>query len=189
MRPTEKLMCSAMTAARTLEPNARYVKSSAYHEAGHAVVAILDDMPVIDVRLAERSEIEAARRARLPYFNRGEVRIDACRASWWDGVYTIAGPVADARYRHWSLLSVLLAGGAQDLADAREAATPRLRPDLTSEQIKQEIGRGINEYVRLARQLVSKEWRWIVRVADALLQRGRLTGREVKRLSGRRVRA
>lgn len=137
----------------------------AYHEAGHAVVRVALGLEPCPVEIRTDGTGLAHGTERLEHGDRWIIE----RQILW----TLAGPVAEARAARCSLISVFWGGGASDWAHARERlATPC--PYLND----------LDSYEQWARELVGEHWQGIERVAVALLERGRLDGSTVADLAG-----
>jgi hypothetical protein len=133
------------------------VTEDAFHEAGHAVIAHVLNVPVKRVTLkAVTSPLK---------------RVTA-RRRWKRAVIAFAGPVAEDRFQRYPPAEhPALWSSAWD-GDARNAAR-YLGADG-------DIVAAHREAVRLVRE----HWDAIERVADALAERGRLSGAEVDALIG-----
>ncbi|HEY3802253.1 MAG TPA: hypothetical protein VGL61_06575 [Kofleriaceae bacterium] len=145
----------------------RALKYVAYHEAGHAVVALAVGERIGRVWVDGR--IGSARV--LATDHPSQLAADFARA-----IALLAGPLAQARCQHVSvvLAMVMSSGPGGDCAKLRA-----LVPDLGAQESVE----------RSAIAVVRHEWRAISRVAEALLKRGSLTAAEVRGLrasAGRR---
>jgi len=134
---------------RPLKPK----RSVAYHEAGHAVAALLHD--VLD-------------HVEIGPFGGGHA---ACRESpndWVHAIITLAGPVAEARFSRRQARNILI---GQDDGDGSDYA--QARAVLHGDAIQ--IGRLIGE----TKLLVAEHWPTIEAVAEALLRRRQMCEAEV----------
>src|SRR5262249_1152265 len=129
----------------------------AFHEAGHAVIAHVLGAPVHHVTL--QAAITPLQRA-------------TARCRWKRALIALAGPAAEDRFqRHAPAEHAALWRSIWD-GDARNAARYLgVDGDVVAAH-------------RKAARLVREHWSAIERVADALAERGRLSGAEVGTLVG-----
>ena len=146
----------------------------AYHEAGHAAVALRLGVGVREVTIRPpTSDIELG-------FG------GTCRLDVGDGyatttqaiedhlTITLCGPVAEARINHIGLTTALTSTGRHDLDTAMRYIAGLGR-----------AARPFADYITLARVLVSDEWSAFERIARALRERGTLDGAAILDLARR----
>ena len=129
-----------------------------FHEAGHAVVAAALGTPI---KRASLGEVWTLVRFGCPHAQRDQA------------IIALAGAEAETKHCGYSLdrqAELWSVAWATDLASAVR--------DLDRAAIAPAIGQ--------ARQLVSEHWRSIEVVAQALLERGELTGDDIRALIGSR---
>jgi hypothetical protein len=162
---------------KALEPEFELV---AFHEAGHAVIDIVLDMPV------KRIQVEYCTARGGDTYVRGVVSVggpDPRSREEWDAVALacLAGPAAEHVWlrRH---------GGASE-GEAREivqaANTAQANSDLRA--VRSYLRRGsldIAEARAVARRMVVAEWPSITRVARAVIRNnGQMSGRKAERIA------
>jgi len=155
------------------------IPSAAYHEAGHAVVAVVLGMHVTVVSI-EAKGLPSAWRLRggvLADFDHegAENRDDAERAA-------TAGLAGEQAERLWSRLKpwrLVKSSRHASLAGDRAYVTEMLRPFIRNSAEKQ---RTIGRLKKAARILLEKHWNSVEVLAAKLAVRKALRGAEVKRL-------
>lgn len=147
--------------ARSGSATGTHSTTAAYHEAGHAVAAV-----VLGVRFDSVFVLGDSGRI-TPR------RVDGLPVRWPDdpatAVFTAAGPVAEARQARRSLFNVLCDGGAADYNDLG--------------------GHDVDAVIAHARQMLRQHWRAVESVAGALLERGILEESDVALLVSAAARA
>ncbi len=161
-------------------------KSIAYHEAGHAVAAVVLKRGVRNVTIRPRNDYAGRLLQRT-----GVTETSSHKALRKDLIITAAGPVAQARMSKCSTMRVL--GGVRASGD-REAIenmlnalgeftlTQEYYAPLGKEISVQDMTAGTRRAISEARSLLREHWPAVERVAKALLKHGRLTGTEVRAL-------
>jgi hypothetical protein len=144
--------------------NAKH-RATAYHEAGHAVVAYWLGFAIRSVTVLSGTH---------PLFKRltTEGRVD-CDADWVDAktrrdaqrclVFGVAGPIAEA-----------MASGPTGATDTDEFESCRLGADRW--------GIAFPAVERQTRAMLRRRWRAVKAVAEALMAEGTLTGTALKKL-------
>lgn len=180
---TRRSACSTVTAADSPDDDQRSMTSAqlkrhpdlrptAYHEAGHAIAALRSGFVVRSVDVV----YDGTRFGACNYDCEG-AKIDV-RA-----LCLLAGGAAERRYtgsRH-----------AYDAGDIDKLGAlfkkTLLDPDIPYANrragVDAERQRLVNEWYANAETFVEREWKWINRVADALMKRQRLSGDELKQLT------
>lgn len=131
----------------------RHLLAAAFHEAGHAVVAVVLDMPFDSVFIfGDWGRIDPRRENGRPI---------PWPADFRDAVMTAAGPVAEAKKMHRSLFNVSLDAGEDDFAYVESS------------------GHDPTEAVRQAKKLLRANWQAVEAVAGDLILRGLLLEAEV----------
>lgn len=162
-------------ADRMGRPTDRLLGFTAYHEAGHAVVArvLRRQLVLVSVR-PSRNRLGLVQCGRHPSFGRGATRNRSWR-TWTlerEIVIAIAGPIAEA-----------LARGRRSFPGAGEDAEviARLLRCITRDKASQ-----LELAIQLAdkaRELLATYWRAVEAVADQLVARQQLSGRELAELT------
>ena len=182
-----------------MKPNQKTLVAGAYHEAGHAVVATLLGDTIVDVRLnidaRTVGEIEGRVTRHNPAFAHAERLLAAnmpvvrrtddanpdmteLMQAWGTNlIVAFAGPEAQRRHDPKSMRSYRLRDDENDI-------TQLLRQ--VSLQSTREIYR--HRAKRSAAVIVRKCWPAIEKVAAALVERGVLTGEEIKQIIDENVR-
>jgi hypothetical protein len=139
----------------------------AHHEAGHAVATLKSGMKVVQVWISAVADARGnfGKVEHInPYF--GQALEDGDELSllgYWELVIAMAGPAAE---RHYDQRRTMPASGRTEIENILSAAD-------CSEADKKKHFRTVKRYTK---NLVSKEWPAIQRVAAALLERKRLSG-------------
>lgn len=156
-----------MNAAETRE-----LTLAAYHEAGHALAHLDLDLPLYDAR------IWLTRPWRGQRHGDGEVRITRAGGAWNlpIGPYLLAclaGPEAEAR---------CVAEDGRGLRVARRDAYHYSRDgDMARVHAKlRDAPFGLSEVEAETQEMVGRLWRQVQAVAGALVERGRLTARDIR---------
>lgn len=155
------------------EPAPRHDEATAYHEAGHAVLALVLGRPVHKVSVLPNRE-------RL-----GEVRFGTGSAKPTDDwlereiLIALAGPLAEARFTG----TFGHAEAAQDLRFVRRLALQR-KSERAAERYEQRMS-------AKAEYLLGDEATWaaVVLIAAELMARGEISGRAARHLFERATRA
>ena len=129
----------------------------AVHEAGHAVACLALDICFSEVAIFTSPKMSG--RGVMCY---GAVIVE--KGSIYPAIHlamsSLAGPIAEAKYKKKSLVSVALSGGLEDFKDAEESlAVSQYNYELIEQETK---------------KLVALYWHEIVSVADALMLHGTL---------------
>jgi len=151
-------------------------EATAYHEAGHAVACVVLRLPVVSVDIVPQED-------RLGYCRFD--RPDPDGAPTWQRDHflrdhltiILAGPAAEIRRfpgHRWCIF----------LGDSDDIACARTEHQALHETNPQMAGEDWDDWFRVAQGLVKDEWQAITAVATALLERGELTGEEVKQIIG-----
>jgi hypothetical protein len=180
--PSSRVPCPAV------RPDARGTEEpvpTAYHEAGHAVAAVLLGRPLVDLALAPHAPdglLGLCRYAPTPV---PEVWLAADHTPpgfvhvRHEGTLALAGPTAEALYRGYASLAPF-AGDPDyksDFRQALDAAGPQYAGD--DERAGRYLSRRL---VPRVRRLLCHHWPAVDAVAAALLAKGRLDGPDVERL-------
>jgi hypothetical protein len=159
---------------RFLKKARRELRRTAYHEAGHAVAAVVRRIDIEDV--AVNPTLSGDLHEDL-WDALGEVRggpVFSCFEAehvWADHlVYTLAGPAAEMRY----------AGLARWPLDRLDGDGKQVRQLLAISRL--DFRHTLNDYQTLALLLVDGHWHQVEAVAASLIERRFLTAREVRRV-------
>jgi hypothetical protein len=138
------------------------LRSTAYHEAGHALAAVHFGFRFQCVEISP-----------TPLVDHGNWYVGRITGvlkhgpALWAAQFCLSGPIAEARYTRTNLAWVLRYGGASDYRNAKRA-----------------LGVGsfwsVDEATALTRHLIGKRWSAIKEVAAPLLEQRRLDFSEVQ---------
>jgi hypothetical protein len=136
-----------------------YSKTTAIHEAGHAIAFLAMGVPVerVDVyaKHGEKGKLRVGGRVRTP-----DGRVTTIRQEV-TGLY--AGPIAEARHRRCSNIDLLLSSGRSDLEQIKE---------LLAELSHEAKERAHKECEAIARAIVKERWVDILALANTLVRIG-----------------
>ena len=178
----------ATVRAKRYDPND--VSFIAFHEAGHAVSAIVLGMDLKSVDIKVRALPNGM--TSVGFTDSGRVAVEDITGKGVDVVmphlvHSMAGPFAEASINE---RASEFSGHHGDVEDAKRLAAFSLCEfveteegmQITIEELKKnetQLNSLIHSAVQSAIQLVEANWRAIVRVADLLVERKELTGAEV----------
>jgi hypothetical protein len=148
-------------------------RCAAFHEAAHAVARLFIGAPLTSVEINDRGG----------GFAHGKLGRRWIARRWplrgWDLVLcAMAGPCAEARVSHRSVVQVVLRAGLDDLEQTK---LPVMW--LVAHGYARDPDTAWTAGCRRTRWFLSQRWAAIERVAEALLRRGRLSGRQVRKLA------
>lgn len=165
----------------------RELAVTAYHEAGHAVVSIVEGAPVHKVWI----------RVSRPLFGRpvgyGKTPLSRTGGTFLDGsvmeayvTASLAGAEAEAMFLH------ILDGVTIRRARHQSATHNRGELDYAAGLLNEAVGKGwmkrshtLDQAQAATRRVVTDCWPAIDRLAQELIRRPALNGREVRRIVGR----
>jgi len=157
-------------------------KALAFHEAGHAVVARLLSIQIIEATISPRPEVFIGNVETQPAASWARGKEAICRALERDIQVSCAGEIAQKIYRPQSLRPHQARQDCENMFMAA-ATYSRLNRFLTG-SIDALVERLRKQTVRLVRE----NWPKVERVAAALLERGELTQAEIDAaMAGRRI--
>jgi hypothetical protein len=155
----------------------REIREVAYHEAGHAVLAVLLNIPFIYVQVNKRLRLSVVR-GQVGFQTGGLLLRRSARLSLRDierlTLMMMAGPAVLKRLRRksWDDVFETFRGGGWDDFDQSvhilDLATGRF---WAYEYLKRVRARAV--------KAIGMHWDLITKIADALIERGRLTRAEV----------
>jgi hypothetical protein len=146
-----------------------WLRGTAYHEAGHVVFAMAQGRPVIEVAVADDGDGENF--GGTVYGPRPESDLSFRERVWNAATLALAGPVAEVIATGIENPE----GAADDLADARRLALLVCKNDADAAVWLADVRRHLDRLTRGA-------WCVIEPVAEALIERRRLSGEEVRQV-------
>jgi hypothetical protein len=142
-------------------------EATAYHEAGHAVAALALDRPVVKVSIRPDRD-----RLGICFFGKAVFRPSE---DWLEREVLIALAGLAAEARHTGVYEREAAG--RDLRYARGLSLRRAGNDRQAERLERRL-------LGKAEHLLDRgaNWRAVVRIAEALLASGEISGRQARHL-------